>query len=316
MPSLCQGGFCSLVLPHDGETNNNHGYTSVFNKQANSLSKGEKRLKRSRQRDRAIRLLQWVLTDEEYSTLEDSGDLVTLRVNDSKCDYDKEGYWVDDASVILARREHRPELARLAFAEFRSSLGGDGDCCGLDGDCAAGGCADANTVLEPCSSGNEGDVIVCSNCCNVYGLLRQARALLNTQERNDQDEADSADTCEEPREVGPSSTQQEEAASPSKKVASKQKSSYLMHTQSSTNPSQNDDDNTKPRKKKKKRSKRRKRNRKQLEENSNVHILVAEADEVSLYSTKLHSCIQSFSISTCVVCCISFRLHPSWLNVF
>ncbi|KAK1738299.1 hypothetical protein QTG54_010968 [Skeletonema marinoi] len=286
---LCQGGFCSLVLPHDGDTTTNHGYTSVFQKQANSLSKGEKRLKRSRQRDRAIRLLQWVLTDEEYSTLEGSGDLVTLRVNDCKRDDDKEGYWVDEASIILARREHRPELARLAFAEFRSSLGGVGDCCGLDGDCAAGGggYANANTVMEPCSSGNEGDVIVCNNCYNVYGSLRQARALLNRQERNDQEvEEDSADTFV-PRETGQSSselvsTPQIDAPSPSEKAAASEKATNCqMHTQSSTDPSRNDDDNPKPKKKKKKRSKRRKRNRKQLEENSKVHILVAESDEIT-----------------------------------
>ena len=331
MPSICQGGFCSLVLPHDdGEEtiNNNNGYTSVFSKRARSLSKGEKRLRRSRQRDRAIRLLQWVLTVEEYSTLENSGDLVTLRVNDTKRDDDdddddKEGCWVDEASILLARREHRPELARLAFAEFRSSLGGGGgDCCGgLDGDCAAGGGgggyanANANTVLEPCSSGSEGDVIVCSNCYNMYGSLRQARALLNnTQERNDKEEEDSADTFE-PREAAVSSsseivstTQQKDALSPSKKAVSQKESSYQMHTQSSsTNPSQSqhDDDNPKPKKKKKKRSKRRKRNRKQLEENSKVHILVVEADEVRLRSAKLSSfrANPSYIFLTCVVCC-------------
>lgn len=299
---LCQGGFCSLVIPHDGE-NNHHGYTSVFNKQSNSLSKGEKRLRRSRQRDRAIRLLQWVLTDEEYSTLDGSGDLVTLRVNDSKRDDDKEGYWMDEASVILARREHRPELARLAFAEFRSSLDGAGDCCGLDGDCAAGGggYANANTVLEPCSSGNEGEVIVCSNCYNVYSSLSQARVLLNRQERNDEEESgDSADVLYETRETGKTSSgngsqidasnEQESGAAPEKD------SNCQIHNQLADNPSRNDGDNDKPKKKKKKRSKRKKRNRKQLEENSKVHILVAESDEVSLYSTIPHSSTDSLSI--------------------
>jgi len=299
--SLCQGGFCSLVIPQDGENNNHHGYTSVFNKQSNSLSKGEKRLRRSRQRDRAIRLLQWVLTNEEYSTLDGSGDLVTLRVNDIKRDNDKEGYWMDEASVILARREHRPELARLAFAEFRSSLGGVGDCCGLDGDCAAGGggYANANTVLEPCASGNEGDVIVCSNCYNVYDALSQARVLLNRQERNDQEEGGSADTLSESRETGQTSsanisTPQIDASYPSEKetdAAPEKADSCQIHNQLSDNPSRNDDDNHKQKKKKKKRSKRKKRNRKQLEENSKVHILVAESDEVSLYSTMPHFCM-------------------------
>lgn len=291
---LCQGGFCSLVIPHDGENNNHHGYTSVFNKQSNSLSKGEKRLRRSRQRDRAIRLLQWVLTDEEYSILDGSGDLVTLRVNDCKRDDDKEGYWMDEASVILARREHRPELARLAFAEFRSSLGGAGDCCGLDGDCAAGGggYANANTVLKPCCSGNEGEVIVCSNCYNVYNSLSQARVLLNRQERNDEEEkGDSADTLPESRET--EEVSQKEASYPSAGTAPEKMGNCEIHNKPSGNPSRNDDDNDKPKKKKKKRSKRKKRNRKQLEENSKVHILVAESDEVSPYSTIHHSSTDS-----------------------
>lgn len=315
---LCQGGFCSLVLPPDGDNNNNHGYTSVFKKQANTLSKGEKRLKRSRQRDRAIRLLQWVLTDEEYSTLDSSGSLVKLRVNDSERDDEKEGYWVDEASIILARKEHRPELAKLAFAEFRSSLGGgggSGDCCGLDGDCAAGGggYANANTVLEPCSPGNDDDMIVCGNCYNVYSSLKQARVLLVRQERNDQEEEGvaSADTlCV--RETGHSSssgnnisTPQKDASCHSQKKASNdhgKKSNYPMDPQVSTNPSTNDDVNHhKPKKKKKKRSKRRKRNRKQMEENSKVHILVAESDEVRQHSAMYTSFCNDFCISTYIL---------------
>lgn len=309
---LCQGGFCSLVIPYDGE-NNNQGYTSVFNKQSNSLSKGEKRLRRSRQRDRAIRLLQWVLTDEEYSTLNGSGDLVTLRVNDSKRDDDKEGYWMDEASVILARREHRPELARLAFAEFRSSLGGNGDCCGLDGDCAAGGggYANANTVLEPCSSGNEGEVVVCSNCYNVYSSLSQARVMLNRQERNvEEEKGDSADTPSKSREIEQSSSGNVSQLDASKEsgAAPGKADNCQIYNQSADNPSRNDDDNDKPKKRKKKRSKRKKRNRRQLEENSKVHILVAESDEVSPCSTLSHSSINYLSISTCVVCCTLIQI--------
>lgn len=286
MPS-CQGGFCSLALPHDGEVGNNHGYTSVFKKQSSLSSKGERRLKRSRQRDRAILHLQWVLTDEEYSSLEESGDLVTLRVHDCECD-NKNGYWVDEASIILAKREHRPELARLAFAEFQSSLGDAGDCCGLDGDCAAGGggYANAKTVPEPGSCGDEGDVIVCSNCYNIYDSLKQARALLKAQERKEEDTAKTFET----REIG-----QQPSTEIVKTVATDKD---RAQTKASVNPSRSDDDNIKPKKKKKKRSKRRKRNKKLLEENSKVHILVAESDEVRLSLDKtLFSC-QSSPIST------------------
>ena len=126
----CKGGFCELVLPNNNAppppppfSNNNKG--------ASSLSKREKRLQKSRERDRAIRLLKWVLTENEYSSLEESGDLVRLRVKPNGRDDD--GHWIDGEAVNLARKEHRPDLARLAFAEFQSSLGvsEEGDYCDL-----------------------------------------------------------------------------------------------------------------------------------------------------------------------------------------
>lgn len=347
MPSSCQGGFCSLVLPNinknidgsgDGTNNNNStnssSYTSsVFNKQhAKSLSKSEKRLKRSRQRDRVIQLLRWVLTDEEYSTLEESGDLVTLRVahyegdnrnsndNGSNCNNIQEGYWIDEDSIMLARREHRPELARLAFAEFQSSLGDDGF--DMDGDCAAGvGSGErTNTVLEPlcCSScsSNDGNAIVCSVCFNVYDLLRQARALLDAsmQQRDDQEEEEDDEACTDAVVDAPAviaSKHQQTDNGPSKESAvdegkskKKKDSNTKKHIiQSSTKPSQTPkDDEQKPKKKKKKRSRRRKRNRKQMEENSKVHVLVAEADEVRILSNVSYSHSQLVSISLIVVC--------------
>lgn len=315
-PSSCQGGFCSLVLPHDGDsTTTSSSYISVFDKQhANSLSKGEKRLKKSRQRDRAIRLLRWVLTDDEYSILEESGDLVTLRVvghadNEKRDLVDRnEGYRVDEASIMMARREHRPELARLAFAEFQSALmsgdnGGSNknNSCDLDGDCAGGGCA-ANALVPPpfCSiaARNEGAfALVCGVCYNVYGLLQQARVLLKkSQQRDDQEGKDEISTgAALDRETRTSSssdivsTHQQQETSPKRKFGSDRRrssqkdDSTKTFVQSSINPSRDDDrdgSSPKPKKKKKKRSKRRKRNRRQIEENSKVHILVAEADEV------------------------------------
>lgn len=332
MPSSCQGGFCSLVLPNinknnieggDGTNNNNNStnssYTSsVFNKQhAKSLSKSEKRLKRSRQRDRVIQLLRWVLTDEEYSTLEESGDLVTLRVahydgdthrnnNNDNGNNIQEGHWIDEDSIMLARREHRPELARLAFAEFQSSLGDDG--LDMDGDCAAGlGSGErTNTVLEPLScscSSNDGNAIVCSICFNVYDLLRQARALLDAsmQQRDDDDEEEAEDeACTDTvvnTEAVITTTHQQTDNEPSRKTVAadegnskkKKKDSNTKKEiiQSSTKPSHQtprDEEQNQPKKKRKKRSRRRKRNRKQMEENSKVHVLVAEADEVRILS--------------------------------
>ena len=68
----CQGGFCELVLPNnDSSVNCNKGNGA-------KLSKRERRLQTSRERDRAISLLKWVLTEEEYSFLEETGDFVRL----------------------------------------------------------------------------------------------------------------------------------------------------------------------------------------------------------------------------------------------
>lgn len=214
--NCCQGGFCELVLSGTSDdssssTSNNYSGSRSSNKDMlKSLSKRERRLQKSRERDSAIRLLKWVLTEEEYSALEETGDLVRLKVKEcpgdannvvtattannvtttNKCNNAAAvGCWIDKASVILAKREHRPVLARLAYVEFQSSQsleaysnnsttneGGGGDDMAnfkmFNDSCEP--CA----VTEPSYAGNDNDVIVCRICFNVYNLLSQARDFL------------------------------------------------------------------------------------------------------------------------------------------
>ena len=174
----CQGGFCEIVLP-----NLNNGASVNDTK---SPSKRETRLQRSRDRDRALRALKWVLTEEEYSSLEEAGDLVRLRATPLGNSNIDDGFWMDGESVNLAKREHRPDLARLAFAEFQSS--GEGHC-DLGDDEAPPVAAvdvrihragDPNYVTEPSCACNDGDVVVCGVCFSVYTLLKQARDLLTS----------------------------------------------------------------------------------------------------------------------------------------
>ena len=215
--NCCQGGFCELVLPGTSDdsssSSTSNNYSSSGSRSSNkdmlkSLSKRERRLQKSRERDSAIRLLKWVLTEEEYSALEETGDLVRLKVKEcpgdanvvtattantvtttNKCNNAAAvGCWIDGASVILAKREHRPVLARLAYVEFQSSQSMEAYSNNSTTD-EGGGDDMANfkmfndscepcAVTEPSYAGNDSDVIVCRICYNVYNLLGQARGFL------------------------------------------------------------------------------------------------------------------------------------------
>ena len=328
----CKGGFCELVLP-----NNNAPPPPPFsnnNKGASSLSKREKRLQKSRERDRAIRLLKWVLTENEYSSLEESGDLVRLSVKPNGRDDD--GHWIDGEAVNLARKEHRPDLARLAFAEFQSSLGvsEDGDDCDLvdvnicnDSKSAAVSKSHASNsngphhVTKPVHAGNDGDVVVCGVCFNVYTLLRQARAFLASYD--DQQVID--EHCDETTKLdggdgaqdgvysnqldgsrqsvqnnialdhnleetttlttnnhlkrasseGPNSSQWNDITN-KKSITS----AASFHGPISPQHGASSNNTRNGTAKSNRKARRRRRERKQMEENSKIHILVAESDEV------------------------------------
>jgi len=280
----CQGGFCELVLPNnDSSVNGNKGNGAT-------LSKRERRLQKSRERDRAITLLKWVLTEEEYSFLEDNGDLVRLKVkqcpgnaNNHNAD---NGCWIDGESVNLAKREHRPVLARLAFVEFQSSV-----------DNYDHGDSEPSGVAEPSYVGNEGDVVVCRVCYNVYTLLRQARDFLASYHANvDHDEAafpevqdagnnqpenETASNTRDTMEVTPTNIlikSSSEGPNSSKWTMAKKP---IMRSASFHGPilpefKSNDSDHENSKRK----LRRKERDRKHMEENSKVFILVAESDEV------------------------------------
>ena len=172
----CQGGFCHLHLP------DNNVLSSCSTQ---TLSKREKRVLKSIQRDRATQLLQWTLREDEYFRLEVNGDLVRLRACD--CYEDGVGYWVKHEHVCSAKKEHRPELARLAFAEFTSQKNED-DVSHVS--YASNDCAPVMVKLSSQSNGFQDDVLVCGICSTVYYLLEQARGLLNSydamQQSNDE----------------------------------------------------------------------------------------------------------------------------------
>ncbi|KAL7539222.1 hypothetical protein ACHAXR_009961 [Thalassiosira sp. AJA248-18] len=298
MSSLCcRGGFCELVLPsNDASINNNN--------KSSSLSKREKRLQKSRDRDRAIRLLKWVLTEEEYSSLEETGDLVRLRANNHGSnnyddDADADGFWMDGESVNLAKREHRPDLARLAFAEFQSS-GGGGDSDLDNGESSpavahtTSQCGCSNHITEPPHAGNEGDVVVCGACFNVYTLLAQARELLASYELDEHDSTTNMDEQEyDDNQPGgqPADSLDNMEDAPTNKLKRSSSEGPNSLEWNATNkksiitaasfhgpisPQHKSEDH-----KSNRRARRKKRDRKQMEENSKVHILVAESDETT-----------------------------------
>ena len=283
----CQGGFCHLHLPAATDL------PSCSSKQ--SLSKREKRLLRSIQRDRATKLLQWTLREEEYSRLEENGDLVRLRVND--CKSDGIGSWVKDETVQLARKEHRPELAQLAFAEFASQLDED------LANASHASSGSASVLLSLPSEGDEGthgEFLVCGICSTVYDLLEQARVFLNSSDeiRQQDDDVEKIDdgeckSTEPPKLDSDLNETIEQVDDIPNNILKKSKTEgpnsmkWIEANQQASSPLQS-------------RSPSfhgpisasseaahasfvgRKRDRKQMEENSKIRILVAESDEVSL----------------------------------
>ena len=288
----CQGGFCHLHLP--AATN----LPSCSSKQ--SLSKREKRLLRSIQRDRATKLLQWTLREEEYSRLEENGDLVRLRVND--CKSDGVGTWVKDETVRLARKEHRPELSQLAFAEFASQLDEDLN----DTSNSSSGSAPVllDIPLED-DGGTNCEFLVCGICSTVYDLLEQARELLNScdemrqqednlassqvSKSNDREcnntepskpDDDLSETINRIDDIPNGTLKKSKTEGPNsiKWVDGNQQASSPLQSRS---PSFHGPVNTTWSEAAPASFVGRKRDRKQMEENSKIRILVAESDDVS-----------------------------------
>lgn len=286
----CRGGFCRLRLP--GSPPAAAATPGANGKKKGTLSKRERRLEQSRQRERGVRVLRWVLTEDEYGSLEEAGDLLRLRVRAAGDDDRECGRWIDGRAVELAGREHRQDLARLAFAEFQSSSEGGGDAGRCSSSAAAGG-DEPVVVAEPegRSGPAPGDVVVCGNCYYVYNLLEQSRVLLAAlrEEESGADDVDEiavavddqVDDRDEQPSAGDESLERLESvpSSPPNKSSSagpnssqwdsaKSMSSKSFHGPISPHePSE--------------RAKRKKRERQQVEENSNIRILLAHRDEAS-----------------------------------
>lgn len=190
--TICPGGFCNLVLSPPTCIASSGDNKVKPNK---ILSKYEKKLKYAQERERALRLMQFILTKQEYELLDEMGDLVRLKAgkrtkknsnrvdsNQIESDEESESFWVNDELVNSCKKEHRPELARLAFAEFVSSDEGKYH--------AANGSnsVDGHLHPPPFKEGHEDDVLVCRVCHDAYLLLEKARNLLKSYESNHDDQ--------------------------------------------------------------------------------------------------------------------------------
>ena len=371
--SCCKGGFCELTLSSNNASNNNNASSNKANNNASSstsitLSKRQQRLQRSKcQRENAIRLLSWILTTEEYTLLEENGDLIRLRIKhhpssssslSSGCQKKKKkqggdgeksdtGYWIAKQEITLANKEYRPDLARLAFAEYQSSSTSLSSSCDdlLDNDAnfnntsasvardvAASSCTNNHAIsgpafiTEPPSSHhandkkNDGDVLVCGTCFNVYTLLRQARDLLASYEHDQTNEVEAStangenvddvqegasnnqllveknnnlavnntgDTTTTPTDnlLQRSSTEGQHSSvwnNNNKSVATTAVSSSASFHGPISPSHNNNHKRSGTAAKSNRKAKRKKREQKQKEENSKIHILLAESDEVCL----------------------------------
>jgi len=340
MACCCRGGFCELVLPKDDNNSlvNGNGHLPNNKKGAASLSKREKRLQNSLERERIIGLLKWVLTNEEYLQLEETGDLVRLRAVNKKStsqggggDGDAsvakssdhhDGFWIDGESVNLAKKEHRPNLARLAFAEFQSLSSSNHHYSSSSDD------SEPTTIALPTCSGNEGDVAVCEVCFNVYTLLKQARKLLLASSHRvteeDQDEANgnnppadkAANNSALNGKIGGATNKLGKHTSnvpirSSKEPASS--SSAVPGRGPTTSPQHKSDDNDNNQLKSKRKEKQKKRDRDKMEKNAKIHVLVAESDEVRFDQLYRFFCLHTLAaLTTTLVLLLFHRPQTFW----
>ncbi len=305
----CPGGFCNLVLFPSTSNSSLEDSTAKLSK---NLSKHEKKLKYGRERERSLRLLQFILTKQEYELLGETGDLVRLKLgkktkknskrvnpNQTEREDESESFWVNDEIVSTCNKEHRPELARLAFAEFVSSDEGR--------EHTVDGSSSVNGVLHPPLSkeGHEDDILVCRVCYDAYLLLDQARFFLKSYETNGDDQevtpldspgrgnnqsGDSENheiispTKDEPSHTTPLNRVPSEGANDSsyRRPLPLIPSASFHVSISPSNKANEKRDRSRSIDKSFKARTGTKKDKKQLEENSTINLLIADSDEVCL----------------------------------
>ena len=157
----CQGDFCDLVrgLIFDDAPSSPHG------KGSNGIARA------AEERDRAYRLVQWVLTKEEAAKLDESGDLMRLRITGR---VDPFAYRTAPSKQVDAiRREHRAGRAKLAMAEEARLIPQEE---WTDLIKAHASTSNRGRSIGPPPS--KGEALVCETCFHVYQLLEKVHRIL------------------------------------------------------------------------------------------------------------------------------------------
>jgi pimeloyl-ACP methyl ester carboxylesterase len=176
----CSGEFCNLILVLDPDRdlilNTKSGNDQCIDSKKN-LSKTDRDIQA---RDRAYRIASKVLARSELSRLEDSGNLMRLRIPDriNPC----EMKYISEDSVQTSKREFRSTLLELKLAEENNRSWR------VEGDEHFGreSVPSLSSISNNCTpvENSKGMVAVCSICFHVYNLLHRVRTLLSYQSKS------------------------------------------------------------------------------------------------------------------------------------
>ena len=159
----CLGEFCDHIRLLDPSRDLLFGSTapSTSTSCSSSAAVSQDIARANDERERARRIMQWVLTEEEYGKLEEGGDLAQLRIAER---IDPFAYrTVPSKQVDTVKNEHRASRAKLAIAEEA--------CLIPEEDWAKLIKAHASNSRRGRSIGptpSPGEVLVCEICYHVY----------------------------------------------------------------------------------------------------------------------------------------------------
>ena len=167
----CQGEFCDHIRLLDPSSDLLFGATAPFSASCSGSLASQDIARASEDRERAHRIIQGVLTKEEAGKLEESGDLIQLRIAER---VDPFAYrTVSTKQVDAVKKEYRAGRAKLAITE-KACLIPEEDWSNL----IKAHASDTRRGQSIGPTPSKGEVLVCETCYHVYTLLEKARWIL------------------------------------------------------------------------------------------------------------------------------------------
>jgi len=182
--SSCSGEFCNLILALDPDRDLIlHSHVGLERNHCTDpkkilLSKADRD---AQAHDRAYRIVKKVLARSELRNLEESGNLLRLRISDRIDPYEMR--YIPVESIMTSKREYRSTLLKISMAEEEEKVNSSFGMEDREHDVEQRSPSSSTSRLfdSQClaSQSPPGMVVVCSICYHAYNLLHRSRTLLS-----------------------------------------------------------------------------------------------------------------------------------------